>query len=83
MSRELPPCDHDECPPSHCKRPGSLAAPHGSALAQRCEELKLLAKELASEAHHAGDNVTRWMMDAVLREIERVEARLKAQNDKR
>ena len=21
MSRELPPCDHDECPPTHCKRP--------------------------------------------------------------
>lgn len=31
MSRKLPPCDHDECPPSHCKRPGSLDAAAGSA----------------------------------------------------
>ena len=30
MSRKLPPCDHDECPPSHCKRPGSLDASAGS-----------------------------------------------------
>jgi len=22
MSRQLPPCDHDECPPTHCKRAG-------------------------------------------------------------
>lgn len=32
MSRKLPPCDHDECPPSHCKRPGSLDASAGSLL---------------------------------------------------
>lgn len=32
MSRELPPCDHDECPPTHCKQPGSFAAPAGSAI---------------------------------------------------
>ena len=30
MSRELPPCDHDECPPTHCKQPGSLDASAGS-----------------------------------------------------
>ena len=30
MSRELPPCDHDECPPSHCLRSGSFAGPSGS-----------------------------------------------------
>lgn len=29
MSRELPPCDHDECGPSECKRPGSFAAANG------------------------------------------------------
>lgn len=32
MSRKLPPCDHDECPPTHCKRPGSLDASNGSIL---------------------------------------------------
>jgi hypothetical protein len=31
MSRELPPCDHDECPPTHCNRSGSFAAPAGYA----------------------------------------------------
>lgn len=29
MSHELPPCDHDECPPSHCKRPpAAVPEPH-------------------------------------------------------
>ena len=26
MSHKLPPCDHDDCPPTRCKKPGSLAA---------------------------------------------------------
>jgi sarcosine oxidase delta subunit len=32
MSRKLPPCDHDECPPTHCKQSGSLDASAGSLL---------------------------------------------------
>lgn len=38
MSRKLPPCDHDECPPTHCKQPGSLDASAGS---DRLEALRL------------------------------------------
>lgn len=30
MSRNLPQCDHDECPPPNCKRYGSFAVAAGS-----------------------------------------------------
>ena len=32
MSRKLPPCDHDKCPLTHCKQPGSLDASDCSAI---------------------------------------------------
>ena len=58
MSDTLPPCDHDECPPTHCKldaksnEQSSFAAPSGSArqaatLLEIASKCHALAAELA------------------------------------
>lgn len=49
--KSLPPCDHDECPPNRCDKPGSLH-PDGSArqaatLLEIASKCHALAAELA------------------------------------
>lgn len=88
MSRELPPCDHDECGPTHCKRvgkandQGSLAAPSGSPKVvlvpmNYTDAVKMLA-DLVSDLppHPFAHNIRHEQWDLMLPNLESMEAKI-------
>lgn len=79
MSNRLPPCDHDECPPSHClKAGGSLAqAPRSPKIVlvpmSPEEALKLLDNLTKNMPHPLPFNFQHKQWDLMLPNLEALE----------